>query len=218
MSDLNDEMREGIVFIGSALGPLYLSDPKLDAEKVAPVFKAIQDLDVDEASRDWPFAAQDVVHVYLTWMQDGLSHGASEDPDLIWEYRMLFVGPDKKAAPPWGSVYTDKDMVTFGASTMQLRDFLRLNGVHVARMASDEPEDHVGTMLELMAWICANKPELLEEYLQEHFLTWASHFLEQAEHAAEQPFYRGLAGLTRVSLEAIQEKLGLQVDYPRFYR
>ena len=40
----------------------------------------------------------------------------------------------------------------------------------------------------------------------------------QLIEAAGQPFYEGLARLTKASLEGIQAKLGLDVVYPRFYR
>ena len=73
-------------------------------------------------------------------------------------------------------------------------------------------------MLLLMAWIAGHKPELLEEYLRDHLLTWSSHMLEELEGAAQHPFYRGLAQLTRESLEGIATEMGIQVEYPRFYR
>ena len=136
----------------------------------------------------------------------------------MWEYRRLFVGPLAKPAPPWGSVYTDKDMVVFGASTMQLRDWMRRNGIAIEKGESDEPEDHIGTMLVLLAWLAEERPELVDEFLRDHLLTWSSHFLEQLEEAAEQPFYEGLANLTRKSLEGLQEERELEVAYPRFYR
>ena len=79
-------------------------------------------------------------------------------------------------------------------------------------------EDHVGLMLVLMAWIARNQPQDLGEFLRLHLLTWSSHFLDQLIEAAGQPFYEGLARLTKASLEGIQAELGLDVVYPRFYR
>ena len=55
---------------------------------------------------------------YNVQMLRGLAAGYV-DEDLYWEYRRLFVGPQAKVAPPWGSVYLDKDQVIFGASTME---------------------------------------------------------------------------------------------------
>lgn len=151
----------------------------------------------------------------------GASHfTASPAPDtLTAEYRRLFVGPAPKAAPPWGSVYTDKDQVVFGASTLELRDWLRRNGIAVNRTDdSDEPEDHIGTMLVLLAWLADEKPPAVEEYLRDHLLPWAPHFLELMEGAADLPFFQSLAALTRLTLTGAQEQLGLEVETPRFYR
>lgn len=88
----------------------------------------------------------------------------------------------------------------------------------VAKGESDEPEDHIGTMLSLMGWLAQSKPDVLCEYLQNHLLIWAGHFLGIVESATVHSFYRGLAALARHSLEGIQHSLSLEVETPRFYR
>lgn len=211
---LNDETyKEQIMFIGQTLAPFFLEDPKTGS--IQEAFEAIANLELDSAAEEWPFVAKEKALAGLTSMKNGLDTGISED--LIWEYRRLFIGPAAKPAPPWGSVYTDKECVVFGLTTLELRRWMRENGIE---RAEDEktPEDHIGLMLVLMAWIAENKPELLEDYLQLHLLTWSSHFLGQLQAAATHPFYEGLAQLTKDSLEGIQESLGIEVDYPRFYR
>lgn len=217
MAELDDATRGNIIFVGSTLGPLFLRDPKIDQISLAPLLDAIAGLDVDAAAAEWPFVEGDVAKKNLTLMQQGLEDGFDNE-ELLWEYRRLFVGPAPKPAPPWGSVYTDKDMVVFGASTMELRNWLKHLGVEVLQGESDEPEDHIGTMLNLLAWLVEIHPEAVEDYLQNHLLTWSSHFLEQLEDAAEQPFYEGLAALTRASLEGMQKELDIEIEYPRYYR
>lgn len=136
---------------------------------------------------------------------------------LTWEYRRLFVGPAAKAAPPWGSVYTDREQVAFGASTLELRAWMRSHGV--ARLGGEkDPEDHIGLMLALMAWLAQNQPADLDEFLRLHLLPWAGHFLDLMAAAAEHPFYEGLARLTHATLDGIQAARDIQVEYPRFYR
>lgn len=217
MTELNDETRAAIVLIGSTLGPFFAHDPEQDAAHIEAGLQAIAELDVEAAAEEWPFVETDEARDALAKMQQGLEDGLTAD-DLVWEYRRLFVGPAPKPAPPWGSVYTDKDMVVFGASTMELRDWMRRQGITVAKGESDEPEDHIATMLGLLAWLAEERPDLVEEYLRDHLLTWSSHYLEQLETAAEHPFYEGLAQLTRASLEGLQNQLSLEVTYPRFYR
>ena len=87
-------------------------------------------------------------------------------------------------------------------------------------MADDkDPDDHIGLLLLMMAWIARHRPELLVEFLREHVLTWSSHFLEKLENVAQHRFYCGLAVLARASLEGVQSELGIDVDYPvRYFR
>ncbi|MBX9033437.1 Tat proofreading chaperone DmsD [Gordonibacter massiliensis (ex Traore et al. 2017)] len=214
MDDNKDAVLEGVVFVGETLGPLFLNDPKTGDAGAA--FQALAELDVDAAAVEWPFVDDEEAARDLGLMKEGLAKGA-EDDDLVWEYRRLFIGPAPKPAPPWGSVYTDRECVVFGQTTLELRAWMREQGIE--RLVDDKtPEDHIGLMLVLMAWIAGNRPEALDEYLSLHLLTWSSHFLDQLAGVADQPFYEGLARLAQASLEGIQAQLALDVTYPRFYR
>lgn len=213
MQDGSDVL-EGIAFVGETLGPFFLQDPKTGEAGAA--FQALAALDVDAAAAEWPFAGEAEARACLALMKEGLAHGI-EDDDLVWEYRRLFVGPAPKPAPPWGSVYTDRECVVFGESTLALRAWMRAQGI--ARLVDDKtPEDHIGLMLVLMAWIARNQPADLDDYLRLHLLPWSSHFLDELAEAAKQPFYEGLARLAKASLEGIQSERALYVAYPRFYR
>lgn len=209
-----DAYLENVAFIGQSLGPFFLEDPLTGNAQAA--FEAIAALDKTRAAGEWPFAGESTALKALTLMQEGLAQGSNSE-DVVWEYRRLFIGPNIKPTPPWSSVYTDKECVVFGQSCLDLRAWMRANGIE---RTTDEktPEDHIGLLLLLMVWIAANKPELLDEYLRLHVLTWSSHFLEQLYTAAKQPFYQGLALLTHASLEGIQQERGITVEYPRFYR
>lgn len=203
-----------VIFVGETLGPFFLEDPATG--NIAPAFDAMKTLAVEEAAREWPFVSYEAAARCLSALQDDLKE--PEDPDdLMWEYRRLFIGPAAKPAPPWGSVYMDRECVVFGNTTLELRQWMRETGI-VWNHDEKTPEDHIGLMLLLMAWVAENKPEQLEEYLIKHLLTWSSHFLTQLSDAAEMSFYRGLADLTKASLEGIQQELGLEVEYPRYYQ
>ena len=205
---------EGVVFVGQTLAPLFLNDPAHGA--IDDMLAAMLSLDVDEAAEEWPFVPADEAGEALQMIKKGLSDGPHAD-DLVWEYRRLFVGPAKMPCPPWGSVYTDRDCVVFGESTLELRAWMRARGIK--RLGDEKtPEDHIGLMLALMAWVAQDKPELLGEYLTKHLLPWSSHYLDQLTDAAEHPFYEGLARITKLSLEGIQDAFALEVTYPRFYR
>lgn len=225
---IDEETLAGIAFAGRTLGPFFRYDPLLDREKVEALYVALARSDAAALCEEWPFVAPDEASGPIADMVRGAKRFEDElavdneslaaTSSLADEYRRLFVGPAKKAAPPWGSVYTDRDQVIFGFSTLELREWLRKNGIQVRRGESEEPEDHIGTMLELMAWLADNRPELLGDYLQHHLLTWAPHFLALMQDATTDAFFAGLAALTRYTLLGIQDTLELEVVEPRFYR
>lgn len=217
---------EAIAFVGETLAPFYLNDPRTG--DASAVFSAMAALNPQDAASEWPFAAREEALCAFSLMAEGLAGctGVSPctgqkafmaDDALVDEYRRLFIGPAPKPAPPWGSVYTDRECVVFGESTIALRAWMRDNGI--ARLSDERtPEDHIGLMLALMAHVARMHTGLLDEYLRLHLLTWAPHFLHEFAEAAEHPFYRGLAMLTDSSLEGIREALSVDVVEPRFYR
>lgn len=213
---LNDgAVREAVMFVGQTLGPLFLDDPRHE-EQVVPAIEVFAALDVDAAAEEWPFVEADDARSALALMKEGAQAGAQSD-EVVWEYRRLFVGPAPKPAPPWGSVYTDRECVVFGGTCLELRQWMREVGIE--RLGDEkDPEDHIGLMLLLIAWIAEHRPEVLEDCLRLHVLPWSSHLLEELEDAAEQPLYKGVARLARMSLEGMQEAFGIEVAYPRFYR
>lgn len=143
-----------------------------------------------------------------------ISQGIKQD--LADQYQCLFIGPNELPAPPWGSVYLDPECVIFGNSLLALRDFLRQHQI-AFQAQQDEPEDHIGLMLMLSAYLAENRPHLVVEFLREHFLAWATHFLQQLTEAENAPFYQGLALLTEYTLQNWQRALHIDVPNVRFY-
>lgn len=137
--------------------------------------------------------------------------------DLNDQYQRLFIGPNELPAPPWGSVYLDPECVIFGNSLLALRDFLRQHQIEF-QSQQDEPEDHIGLMLMLSAYLAENRPHLVVAFLREHFLTWANHCLAQLAKAENAPFYQGMALLTEKTLQQWQADLHIDVPKVRFYR
>ena len=230
---------DAIAFVGDTLGPLFYYDPA--AAEVRPTYEALSGLDVEAAATEWPFVSAEDAEGALRLIVAGLtrdaggevprgsatdvaSHEGAADgtsqavsDDLAWEYRRLFVGPAAKAAPPWGSVYTDRECVIFGASTLELRRWMRQVGIEKLN-DDNEPEDHIGLMLTMLSWVATRRPDVLDEFLGAHLLTWAPHFLEGVERETTHPFFEGLARLARASLAGIRRERGIEVELPRFYR
>ncbi len=204
-----------IVLACNILGPLYVNDPEHDTSTES-VYRAIASLNTTKAADEWPFADACIASSSIDLMQQGLEDGVPTQ-QTVWEFRRLFVGPNPMPTPPWGSVYTDREQVVFGESTLALRQWMREYGIQ--RMGDDAtPDDQIGLMLLLLSWIAQHKPSLVSDFLQNHLLTWSSHFLQELELVADAPFYRGLACLTRSTLEGLQIHLGIKMEYPHYYR
>lgn len=204
---------EAIAFVGDALSPLYLNNPK--SKEVAAQLEAWKSLDIESAAQEWPFTTKEDAENALNLIVSGLSQGINDV--LVDEYRRVIAGPGKRQAPPYGSVYTDWENAVFGETCLGFRHWMRENGIE-KQQSADEPEDHFGLMLAMMAWIARHQPENLHEYLQQHFLTWATHYLELAETDTNHSFYQGLFMLTRCTLEGIQAELNLEIEYPKFFK
>lgn len=141
-------------FVGRTLSPLFLEDPC--AESANGLFKAFSALDPEEAAEEWPLADPAQVRRALQLMVEELAPNQPTewdgsfcaDDELALEYRRLFVGPNPMPAPPWGSVYTDRDQVIFGETTLLFRGWMRCHGI--VRLADDQmPDNHIGLMLSL---------------------------------------------------------------------
>lgn len=210
---LTDDQIGGVSIVGDVLGPLFLFDPLGDQGRA--VLDEVSSMDICRCAEEWPFLPSAEARPLL----EGLAVGADAEKreSASEEYRRLFVGPFALPCPPWGSVYTDRDCVMFGDSTLALRGWMRERGIAPTE-ANSEPDDHIGRMLLLSSWISKEMPNELESYLVEHLLTWAPHYLCQLEEAARHPLYQSLAKLARETLLAIRDRCGLSVRELHFYR
>lgn len=132
------------------------------------------------------------------------------------DYQKLFIGPNHLPAPLWGSVYLDKENVIFGDSLLALRAFLQAHHIHFL-LSQNEPEDHIGLMFMLTAYLAEQQPELLKPFLRDHFLTWAYRFFELF-NTENVPFYRGLGMLGEALLKDWQKKLEIEPLAVKLYR
>ncbi|WP_369310335.1 Tat proofreading chaperone DmsD [Providencia rettgeri] len=181
------------------LGALFSYDPS-DPR----VNKLIALFNTSEWLIEWPFTTHyDCQHI------DQLFQSQATQPEsLKAAYERLFIGPNALPAPPWGSVYLDKENVLFGISTLELRAWLRNNQINI-ELNSNEPEDHVGLLFLLTAWIIQNKPELLADLLEIHFLPWVYRYLEKIQLQGNCAFYEAVALLATKTLKHLQKEAQL---------
>ncbi|NDL61554.1 Tat proofreading chaperone DmsD [Acerihabitans arboris] len=132
-------------------------------------------------------------------------------------FQNLFIGPYALPAPPWGSVYLDREGVLFGESTVALRRWLAREGI-TTRQRDGEPEDHIGLLLMLAAWLAENNAGQLDALLEQHLLPWSGRYLTLLEQGTDHPFYRGVARLASLTLDRWRQQRGLQLPARELFR
>lgn len=202
--------REALGACFATLGTCFLASPRTERGTAALTF--VRSIDI---ASDWPFGSDGDRIEAARLIADGSRRDG--DDALAAEFTRLFVGPRALAAPPWGSVYMDRDKVTYGRTWLLLRDFMRAHGIE-SLYEEREPEDQFGRLLMLCSEVAHNRPEVLCELLGDHVLCWSGHYLDAFEKAAELATYRGLARLVRMTLDDAGSELGIVPARRRFYR
>lgn len=130
-----------------------------------------------------------------------MSMGEKDQAALHEEYNRLFESYGSVLAPPWESVYRDKDGLLFSECMLQVREFYHRFGVQFVR-ENQEPDDHLLTELEFMIYLinksidCIDSEEQRNDYIQasltfmdEHLGTWVSRFCERIRVHSTSRFY-----------------------------
>ncbi|MCP4954459.1 MAG: DMSO reductase [Photobacterium aquimaris] len=128
---------------------------------------------------------------------------------LATDFQQLFEGMDVMPAPPWGSVYLDREQVIFGDSLLRYREFLAQQQM-VLDTGMREPEDQFGLMLLALANLIEQQQhEAAKALLEQHLLPWAYRYLELVEKSAKTKTYQYLAIAMQQWLRHLQQELVL---------
>lgn len=183
----------------------------------------------DTVRRLWPLLPQ--IKDLFPWPHPAnIARCCQQIPDispeqLEYDFSVLFEGQGEMPAPPWGSVYLDKENILMGTSTLQYREFLSTLGL-ASQSAIHEPEDQFGLMLLALVHLI-EQPHLTQQQptdaaimlLTEHLLPWAYRYLELVKNAQlEHQVYPLLAEITECYLKTLQLKLGLFPHPYELYR
>lgn len=197
-----------IALTGRILGTLFYNAP--DSDVSAPLLAML-------ASNDW-IAEWPQPSAPLTEIATELQEGLANPQQLKAAWQRLFIGPYALPAPPWGSVWLDKESVLFGDSTLALRHWMREHNIALDN-ARNEPEDHIGALLLLAAWLAeAGDTQALNELLSWHLLPWAPHFLTHFNQQAANPFYHAIGQLTLATLQHWQQENPIPIADKPLYR
>lgn len=196
------------------LGLCLAFSPKQEDSALA--LAAIRGMNI---AQDWPFGGGD--HGENTLLSQAallIGQGAEERGEaLSQEYQRLFVGPGHLAAPPWGSVYMDRDKVMYGATWVELREWMRVCGIE-SEYDERVPEDQIGRLLVMSSEVASQRCDALPELLGNHLLPWADRYFDLLAEDAELATYRGLAFLAKATFSDVQDYLGIVPANKRLYR
>ena len=149
-----------------------------------------------------------------------LSNGFFKKPEkellenLAVDYAYLFIGPGKHISPH-ESVHHQKEGVQsgqlWGELTAQVKNIIESSGLEYESEYTGLP-DHISVELEYMQHVVEREAQAWEEdddqtallclknekqFVDEHLFGWVPDFCEKVIEAAESPFYKEMARLTR---------------------
>lgn len=164
--------------------------------------------------------------------QFDIAYKRSHFEDLHWDYTRMMIGPFKLEAPPWESVYVQKDKLLFNKCTLEVRKEYEKFGFELERL-NIEAEDHIGLELDFMFHLNQICFQLVEEqgdfvtedvkmllkeqekFLKNHLLKFVSTFSRKMITHAETQFYRGMAkileGFLQMDSKVLKELLRIEI-------
>lgn len=121
---------------------------------------------------------------------------------IAYDHMRLFSGPGP-LAPPWASVWLERDGLLFGSTTDKVRAIYNDWNVQIGNIGH-EPEDHLGFEMSFMGYlldVLKNNPHAtsstgvtpinsLNDFLNENVMSFAPVVLEKASRCATTPFYK----------------------------
>ncbi|MDO6443503.1 MULTISPECIES: molecular chaperone [unclassified Marinobacter] len=137
----------------------------------------------------------------------------TSSPDVESEYNNLFVGLGRGELLPYASYYltgflNEKPLA-------ELRTDLLARGIK-ARSDVKEPEDHIGTLCEIMAGIisgefpCDSSLASQKAFFDAHLAKWAALFFTDLEEAQSAIFYTPVGSLGRVFITIEADAFAIQ--------
>ena len=182
------------------LGVLLYNEPSLTS-----VNKLINDAPFTEL----PYAAENEavlkgLELMVNWLKSSNAEGLTDVARS--DYMRLFVGPGKLLAPPWGSVYLDKDRLIFDENTLVVRQFYERFGMKLKEKYK-EPDDHIGLELEFLAYLAEQgEEEAMVSFAKNFMLPWILRWNSDIQKNARTDYYKGLANM---AIGGVQELCGL---------
>jgi TorA maturation chaperone TorD len=146
--------------------------------------------------------------------------------DLAVEYAGLFLGPGGHISPHESVHHSGGGSgggLLWGESTAEVKKFIESTGLNYDPDYSGLP-DHISVELEFMQQLTLREEQAWREededgalnclktekkFIEEHLVAWIPAFCDKVMRAAELPFYREMAALTKNFIEFEHREIGM---------
>lgn len=141
----------------------------------------------------------------------------AEARELEFEFNRLFIGPDAVPAPPFASVYLEKEPQLMGRSTLEVRELYL--GLGLAVPSGGAPDDFLPYEMEAWVRLCALESEAPAQegreairearrwLVLEHMALWMPRFIERASASAPSPIMTDVLKTLENWLQAAKENV-----------
>lgn len=136
----------------------------------------------------------------LAAMHEDVARGPESHSAIARDFVRLFVGPRKKIAPPWESVYRSPERLVMQACEREVVQIYASEGVGFDGIGK-KPADHVALELQFCALLiersetCVSARATAKRFLEEHVLEWVPRFATDVSKGAQTEFFRGVAAV-----------------------
>ena len=126
--------------------------------------------------------------------------------DLRLEFTRLFVGP--APVPLYESIYRSPSGLLMQEETLAVRRKYMEAGL-VVNPKESLPDDHIGTELEFIFYLCQKASQagdgevrevflrIQQEFFREHLMLWVSSLGDRLFQEAQSPYFKGVAKTTK---------------------
>lgn len=135
------------------------------------------------------------------------------------DFLKLFIGLDNVFAPPYASVYLDKEKLLFDKSTLLARSYYTKHKIEVEEY-NQIPDDHLGLLLQFISISCNRISDVIKNKNEQVFqiilkdlsfvldklvLSWIQLFKERIKTYSTTTYYLSIASLTENTLLLLQK-------------
>ena len=154
---------------------------------------------------------QDAGDTLLGRAHAALGQAAASADDVAREYFHLFIGVGRGELVPYASYYLTGFLNERPLARLR-GDMMRL-GIERAADHTD-PEDHLGTLCEIMSGFASNRFEVAageeQDFFERHVEPWAGRFFSDLEKAKAAKFYRSVGTLGRLFIDIETEAFAME--------